>query len=70
MLEGARFIWMIQSKFHIDITYEHIPGVHNKLADALCRAHLSPSSAEIANKLVSSNNLSLVDPCLFIINEL
>lgn len=70
MLEVARFIWMIQAKFHIDISYEHIPVVHNSLADALSRAHLSPRAAHTANQLLIKNNLRLIHPCLNIFKVL
>lgn len=70
MLDVARYIWMIQAKFDIDISYEHIQGVHNQIADALSRAHLSPKFANRANKYIFDNDLTTVKPCLYMFNVL
>lgn len=66
MLEVARTIWMLQAHLNIAITYEHIPGHQNIVADALSRAHLAPSYAQAASEIVSKYSLNLIKPCLYI----
>lgn len=65
ILEVARYIWMLQAQYQFSITYEHIKGKDNVIADALSRAHLSPAMADIANTHIQQNNIQLVDPCLY-----
>lgn len=65
MLDVARHIWMLQAQLNIEISYEHIHGIHNKIADSLSRAHLSPHYAEKANSYISEHCLTRVDPCLY-----
>lgn len=70
ILEVARAIWMLQAKFNIDISYDHIKGELNTLADALSRAHLSPKAELLANKLIHDNQLEVISPCLYIFSTL
>lgn len=70
ILDVARAIWMLQAKYNIDISYEHIKGEHNTLADALSRAHLSTKAALLAEKLINDNSLLTVSPCLYIFSIL
>lgn len=57
MLEVARSIWMLQAHFGIQITYEHIRGVDNKLADALSRVHIAAPMAQYAWEQLSKLNI-------------
>lgn len=42
LLDCARHLWMLQAVLEIKITYDHIPGQFNQLADALSRIHIDP----------------------------
>lgn len=72
ILEVARYIWMLQAYYQFSITYEHIKGKDNVIADALSRAHLSPAMNDIANTYIDQHNVQVVDPCMYmfhVINE-
>lgn len=66
MLEVARSIWMLQAEFGFHISYEHIRGRDNKLADALSRAHVAPVMARYAQEQLNSLNITRVNPCMYI----
>lgn len=66
MLQVARAVWMLQAYLDFDISYEHIKGKENKLADALSRAHLTPSMAQYAHDQLQIENIQRVPPCLYI----
>ena len=38
--ECARAAWMVQALLDVEVSYDHIPGKDNKVADVLSRAHL------------------------------
>lgn len=65
ILEVARYIWMLQAKYQFTISYAHIKGKDNVIADALSRAHLSPAMADIANVYIDKYSIKIVDPCLY-----
>lgn len=67
MLEVARSVWMLQATFGFHITYEHIRGVDNKLADALSRAHVAKPMAQYAQEQLSNLNIKRVKPCMYIL---
>lgn len=66
MLDAARAVWMLQAKFDIHISYEHIRGKDNKLADALSRAHLTPAMAQYAQTQLHKFNITRIPPCMYI----
>lgn len=66
VLQVARAIWMLQARYNISITYTHIMGKVNTLADALSRAHLSPAMRHLADTEIKKQGLTIVDPCLYI----
>lgn len=66
MLEVARSVWMLQAKFGFEVSYEHIKGKDNKLADALSRAHLTPAMSQYAQTLLQLFNIARVTPCMYI----
>lgn len=65
ILGYARALWMYQAKFSVKLTFEHLPGVDNKLADALSRAHISSYHRQEADRLVKSNRLTYIEPCMY-----
>lgn len=65
ILEVARYIWMLQAKYQFTISYAHIKGKDNVVADALSRAHLSPAMADIAQSYIDKHSIQVVDPCLY-----
>ena len=61
----ARAVWMVQAILGVDISYDHIPGVDNDVADALSRAHISPACLLRADSLVTNYGLTPITPCMF-----
>lgn len=55
--EVARMIWMLQASYSIDITFEHIAGSDNVLADSLSRAYSSNAAAGIVGSAIRHKNI-------------
>lgn len=70
ILECARSIWMLQALFDVEISYEHIAGTKNVLADALSRRHLDKKFQNIAMNSCRRDNLAFREPCLHIFTVL
>lgn len=70
MLQVARYVWMLQARYGFSITFEHIRGKDNTLADALSRAHVSPSMSRCAQDSLIDANITRINPCLFIFGEI
>ena len=70
ILECARAVWMLQAVLDVRLTFEHIPGVHNVLADALSRTHLATKFHNIIDTYISKFGLKYVDPCMYFISKL
>ena len=68
LLECARTAWMAQAIFQIQVTYKHIAGANNILADPLSRAYSSTSYDSLAKEIVRKYNLEWCDPCLHILD--
>lgn len=66
MLEVARSVWMLQAEFGFHISFEHIRGRDNRLADALSRAHVAPAMAQYAHEQLNSLNINRIKPCMYI----
>ena len=64
LLDSARKAWLIQARLSLDVTYVHIPGVSNIIADRLSRAHISNSCKASSDTIVRDHNLSIIDPVL------
>lgn len=62
ILECARSLWMMQALFDIEISYVHISGEENIIADSLSRLHLNPYYYDRAIKASSRGYLVLVLP--------
>ena len=61
----ARAAWMVQALLGVDISYDHIPGRDNDVADALSRAHLSVQHTREADRFVEHYALDIVYPCMY-----
>lgn len=61
---------MLQATYEFDITYEHIPGVENSLADSLSRMHLHKSYRDKVEQLTYECSIRNVIPCLYIFNAI
>ena len=68
LLECARAAWMAQALFQVQVTYKHIAGANNTLADALSRAHVSKSHLDLASDIMYKYDLAWCDPCLHILD--
>ena len=69
LMESARAVWMVQALLDVQISFEHIPGRLNTLADALSRAHLAPKFYNIVQQYIVKFGLKFTDPCLFSLNN-
>lgn len=70
LLDCARSIWMIQSVLDINISYQHVPGNNNLIADALSRLHLDRRFAEIVTEGGAPSTVVYVEPNLDIFTTL
>ena len=61
---------MVQALFDLNITFVHLPGKDNPVADALSRAHSSPAYYRLATDMVRSTPVTLVQPCTYILSFL
>ena len=66
----ARSAWMVQALLGVEITYDHIPGKDNEVADALSRAHLSEADHGSAVDWVAYYGLVCIKPCLYFLSHL
>ena len=66
LLDCARAAWMVQAILDIQITYVHVPGVKNEVADALSRQHMDRKAREVVDKLVTQNSINVINPCLYV----
>ena len=67
--ECARAAWMVEAALDIKLSYDHIPGVDNCVADALSRAHLGASSRARAESLVAYYGLACRAPCMYFMDN-
>ena len=70
LAECARMSWMLQAILDVTVSFAHIAGVSNGVADALSRAHLSSTDFKKAENEVVSRGLTIVDPCLHALHTL
>ena len=52
LAECVRALWMLQAKYDIKISYSHIAGQDNQVADALSRAHTFPAYQGLAGEFI------------------
>lgn len=62
LLDCARQLWMVQALLDVRITYEHISGESNCLADALSRMHLGHPYIDRSVALSRSLELRIFEP--------
>lgn len=70
ILECARHLWMLQAVLDIKLSYEHIAGKDNLIADSLSRLHISKVYRDRAQEFMSNNNITYVTPCLYVFTHL
>ena len=70
LAECARAAWMLQAIYAVRISYSHIPGQNNQVADALSRAHVTPAYHRLAREHITDSRLSLVYPCSHILSNI
>ena len=70
LLDCARAAWMVQAVLNVQISYVHVPGVQNDIADALSRSHLSPKHHSNVKNILAANSLCLTEPCLHIFDNI
>ena len=70
LAECARAIWMLQARYAIKISYSHIAGQDNQVADALSRAHTSMAYYNLAKDFIKTIDLIVVHPCTHILSNL
>ena len=66
LLDCARALWMVQALLDIQISYVHVPGARNVVADALSRQHLNNGFRETVGNIVINQNLTIITPCLYV----
>ena len=70
LAECARGAWMVQAVLDVSLTFAHIAGLDNGVADRLSRAHLTPTDLHKAEEAVQERKLIIIDPCLHIFSIL
>ena len=58
---------MLQATHDIKLTFSHIAGVHNPVADALSRAHTTRAHYSLAEEYITNDHLCLVKPCSYVL---
>lgn len=66
LLECACHLWMVQALLDIRISYEHIAGSRNVVADSLSQLHLGDNFKRHAFSFIESNKMLYVEPYLYI----
>ena len=69
LAECAHATWMPQAKFAVKISFSHIAGQHNQIADALSRAHTSAAYHALAYEFIENNSLVVVKPCTHVLTR-
>lgn len=65
LLDCARMCWMAQAMYNFNISYSHIAGSENEVADALSRAHLAQNISKKADLYVVRDKLNIIKPCTY-----
>ena len=66
----ARAAWMVQALLGVELSYDHIPGDDNVVADALSRAHTNLKYQNEADSLVAYYGLTPVYPCVYYLHNI
>ena len=67
LADCARALWMIQAKHALKLSFIHIPGILNLVADALSRAHTTTAYRALADEYIATNSLTIETPCTYIL---
>ena len=70
LLDCARKTWLIQARLDIKITYVHVPGVDNEVADKLSRTHMSFAHFKATHALVMKHKLLPTHPELQLLDQI
>lgn len=70
LLECARYLWMAQAMLDLRISYAHIAGECNTIADSLSRLHISGVYRDCINHFMSENRMRFVTPELHLFKHL
>ena len=70
LLDCVRAAWMVQVVLAVQITYEHVPGKDNEVADTLSRVHLNDKYRHLADHIISDHELNVIQPCLYALHNL
>ena len=70
LLDCARAAWMVQAVLDIQLSYVHVPGKDNEIADRLSRAHLSENDHFLLEGILQEMPLNIVEPCLHIFHNI
>lgn len=70
ILDCARLCWMAQALLNLKLTFSHIPGSDNHLADALSRAHDDQGAHNKAAGIIASQSLQVIVPCTYVFTVL
>ena len=70
LLDCARAAWMVQAVLDVHVSYVHVPGKDNEIADRLSRAHLAERDHLLARQSIHDNALTMIDPCLYFIDNI
>ena len=70
LCECARAVWMVQALFDLKLTFVHLPGKDNQVADALSRAHTSNLFYSTASEMINTSNLLWIQPCTYVLSFL
>ena len=65
LINAARSAWMLQAVRQVKVSFGHIAGTDNTLADALSRAHISDAHQKAAVEMCVARRLEPIKPCLF-----
>ena len=68
LAECARMAWMLQAVLDVKLSFAHIAGVKNDVADALSRAHMSNAHGRRAQAAVAAHGLTIIEPCVFVLD--
>lgn len=66
LLDCARHLWMAQAILDVTITYQHVKGEDNSIADALSRLHLGTKYRDIVKQYSTTRNVSQLLPVLHV----
>ena len=70
LLDCARAAWMLQAVLDVHISYVHVPGKDNEIADRLSRAHLSRRDHLLLSPILEKHCLHVIEPCLYVFHNM